>query len=420
MVRIFPRPSTTVVLAFVFVLVQLRSGSLAAAADWVQWRGPDRTCRVGELAAWPDKLDESVLKPMFRVPLGPSYSGPIVAGDRVFVTETVDRKMEVVRALNRTTGEEIWKAEWPGAMSVPFFAAANGSWIRATPAWDGQKLYVAGMLDVLVALDGATGSETWRIDFAKEFGSGVESFGFVCSPLVDQGHVYVQTGGGLAKVRCDTGAVVWRSLKEEGGMMGGAFSSPIISTLASQRQLVVQTRSKLAGVDLESGSELWSVEIPSFRGMNILTPTILGDRIFTSSYGGGSFLFEVTRSPSGFATTEIWKKTTEAYMSSPVVVDQKIFVHLRNQRFTCIDSASGESLWTSKPFGKYWSIAVSGTRLLVLDERGDLLLVEASADEYRQLDSRHVSDSSTWAHVAVSDGQVFVRELDGLAVFRWK
>ena len=414
-------PYFRIMSTFAWLFTALSSACQSAdPVDWTQWRGPDRAGHLTDQAAWPDKLDETTLAQMFRIPLGPSYSGPIVANDRVFVTETVDKQTEVVRAVNRLTGEELWKVEWPGAMTVPFFAASNGSWIRSTPAWDGRTLYVPGMLDVLVALDGESGRELWRVDFAKEFGTGIEAFGFVCSPLVDNGFVYVQTSGGLAKVDSQSGQIIWRSLKEQGGMMGGAFSSPIIATLAGVRQLVVQTRTRLTGVDPKSGDELWSVEIPSFRGMNILTPTVLGDRVFTSSYGGGTFLFEVTRSDDGFSIREVWKKTIEAYMSSPVVVGDKLYLHLRNQRFTGIDPLTGESHWTSKPFGKYWSIAVNGSRLLGLDERGDLILVDANPTEYRQLDIRHISDSSTWAHVAVSGDQIFVRELDALTVYKWR
>ncbi len=408
------------------LIVVLNCACLAAVASagdpavWTQWRGTDRSCRVSADTVWPDALNDTSLTRMYRIPLGPGYSGPIVTADRVFVTETVDEKVERVHALDRQTGNELWTVEWPGAMKVPFFAASNGSWIRSTPACDGRRIYVGGMLDVLVALNADTGTEEWRVDFAKEFGSGVESFGFVCSPLVDGDVVYCQTGGGLAAINCETGQVIWRSLQESGGMMGGAFSSPVIETVAGVRQLIVQTRAKLAGVDLTSGSELWSIDVPSFRGMNILTPTVMGNRIFTSSYGGGSFLFEVTASSGRFQVKQVWKQPAEAYMSSPVVVGDQLYVHLRNQRFTCIDPATGEARWTSKPFGKYWSIAVNGDRLLILDERGDLLLVAADPAEYRQLDARHVSESSTWAHIAAAGDQVFVRELDGLVVFRWR
>ena len=84
-------------------------------------------------ADWPKSLDKDHLKLLWHVDLGPGYPGPIVAEDRVFVAETKAEKAEIVRALDRETGRELWKAEWPGAMSVPFMAKRNGDWIRSTP-----------------------------------------------------------------------------------------------------------------------------------------------------------------------------------------------------------------------------------------------------------------------------------------------
>lgn len=401
-------------------LICLPALSFAAdRAQWVQWRGNDRTCTVAQ-TAWPESLKPEHLKEAYRVPLGPSYSGPIVSDNKVFITETVNKENEVTRALDRDSGKELWKVEWPGAMTVPFFAAANGSWIRATPVYDGKRLFVPGMLDVLVALDAETGKEVWRADFREMFETVGQTFGFVCSPLVDGGFVYVQTSGGLVKLNCETGEMAWRSLKEAGGMMGGAFSSPMLATLAGTRQLVIQTRAKLCGVNPDSGEELWSVAIPSFRDMNILTPTIIGDQIFTSSYGGGALMYEITKTDAGWQTREVWKNQTEAYMSSPVVVDGKIYLHLRNRRFSCLDPASGESLWRTTPFGEYWSMAVNGSRVLALDSAGDLILFDANPTEYKEIDKFHVSDASTWAHIAVADGQIFVRALDSLIVYDWK
>ena len=92
-----------------------------ASTSWPQWRGPSRDGRM-DSSPWPSTLDEQHLRLRWRVELGPSYSGPIIAPDRVFTTETRDAKVEVVRALDRATGKELWKAEWEGAMKVPFFA----------------------------------------------------------------------------------------------------------------------------------------------------------------------------------------------------------------------------------------------------------------------------------------------------------
>ena len=118
-------------------------------STWTQWRGATRDGILHEAAPWPDELNDANFKQVWRVKdLGPSYSGPLVAKDRVFTTATVKGATEVVTAHDRATGKELWKAEWPGAMSVPFFAWSNGSWIRATPAFDGESLYILSLIHI--------------------------------------------------------------------------------------------------------------------------------------------------------------------------------------------------------------------------------------------------------------------------------
>lgn len=405
-------------LAFTFVFAA-RSFSTASAESWPQWRGPDRT---GLLTGqnWPQKISDGRLKSKWQTPLDSSYSSPLVTEDRVFVTETRDQKTEVVSALSRETGKELWSTEWPGAMTVPFFAAANGSWIRATPALNGDDLFVAGIRDVLVCLDANNGSIKWKVDFVESTGSQLPTFGCACSPLMDEDAVYIQAGGGFAKLDRADGRIVWTTLQDGGGMGGSAFSSPIIATIAGHRQAVVQTRSKLAGVDLKSGTELWSIPVEAFRGMNILTPTVIGNRIFTSSYGGGSFLFEVAGSmDDGFKVSQIWRNKVQGYMSSPVVIDGHVYLHLRNQRFACIDLSTGKDKWITEPFGKYWSLIAAEDRILALDERGELLLIHANPEKFDLIDRQKVSENPTWAHLAIADGQLFIRELQLMHVLDW-
>lgn len=389
----------------------------ASAETWPQWRGLTRDGQCQQ--EWPESLTEERLKQQFHVDLGPSYSGPVVSEDRVFVTETIDEKLESVRAYSRETGEQAWQVTWEGAMKVPFFARANGSWIRSTPALDGDSLYVAGIRDVLVCLDTHNGAEKWRVDFTKVCGTGVPSFGCVCSPMVLGDHVIVQAGASVVKLDKANGDIVWRAMAEQGGMMGGAFSSPVIASIGGREQLLVQTRQQLAGLDLETGNVLWSQDVPAFRGMNILTPTVFGDGAFTSTYGGKSYFFSVTSNDQGFRVDEAWTNKVQGYMSSPVVIGDHAYMHLKNQRFACLDLTTGKEKWISKPFGKYWSLIANGNRILALDERGELLLIDASPEEFRLVDRRQISDESAWAHLAVADGQVFVRELKALAVYRW-
>jgi glucose dehydrogenase len=400
-------------------LILLLSSVTVADAPWHQWRGPNRDGFVAG-AAWPDGLDQSRLERLWRVDLGPSYSGPVVAGDLVIVTETRDAKTEHVRALDRATGQERWLVEWEGSMSVPFFAASNGSWIRSTPCVDGDRVYVAGMRDLLVCLEAATGKEIWRVDFTAALESPLPAFGFVSSPLVIGDHVYVQAGSGFVKLEKATGKVVWRTLDDGGGMMGSAFSSPYPATIGGVFQILVQTREELAGIDPENGTVLWKTPVEAFRGMNIVTPSVHDGRVFTTSYGGGSFLFAIDPANTQKPVEQIWRNKIQGYMSSPIVIGNHAYVHLRNQRFACLDLATGKEAWITKPFGRYWSMVAQGDRILALDETGDVRLIKATPEQFELLGEAKVAAEESWAHLAIEGQELSIRDLEGLSAYRWK
>lgn len=383
-------------------------------ATWTQWRGPTRDSILPG-TTWPTALKG--LEQLWRVELDDGYPGPIVAEDRVFVAETKNKTDEVVRCLDRKTGKQLWEFGWKGSMTVPFFARANGSWIRSTPAYDGESVYVGGIRDVLVCLDAKTGKERWKVDFVERYKSALPTFGFVCSPLVDGDDLYVQAAASFLKLDKKTGKTTWRTLIDAGGMMGSVFSSPVFATLQGKRQLVVQTRTTLAGVDPQTGDVLWKQDIPATRGMNILTPTVFKDGVFTSAYGAKTYLF--TPDKGGVKTA--WELAGDANMSSPVVIGKHAYLHLKNQRVTCIDLETGKAAWTTgKTFGKYWSMVAQGDKILALDERGILYLIKANPEKFEVLDERKVSSQETWGHLAVAGDELYVRELKGLIAFRWR
>jgi outer membrane protein assembly factor BamB len=392
------------------------SGGESIQTNWPQWRGPDRNSLIVDAAPWPKDL--SNLNRRWRVELEQGYSGPIVWEDRVFVCETHAATDEVVRALDRATGKEIWRASWKGSMSVPFFAKKNGDWIRATPACDGESLFVAGMRDVLVCLNNETGFERWRVDFPAKLKTQVPSFGFVSSPLVIGEYVYVQAGGGFIKLNKKTGEIIWRTLADGGGM-SSAFSSPVSATIHGVPQLVVQMREKLAGVVPETGDVLWSQVVPSYRGMNILTPTVFANGVFTSSHKNKTFFYRIDKKDDVFHAEEAWTTSGQGYMSSPVVIDEHAYLHLGNGRLCCLDLRTGQQVWRSKQFGEYWSMVANGDRILALNERGELLLVAADVEQFRLLDRKEIADSESWAHLAVCGHELFVRDLKGISALSW-
>lgn len=413
--RLIARLTLVGVIAF-----QSGRGLVQSDESWPQWRGPQRN-GVIEGVAWPQTLGVESLSRSWRVELGDGYPGPIVSGGRVFTVESGSKKVETVRAFDQETGELLWDRAWAGGMKVPFFAAKNGSWVKSTPATDGKSLLVGGMQELLVSLDVETGEENWQIDFSNLLKSERPSFGFVCSPVIDDGFVFVQAGGGIAKIDIETGELVWHVGAGGDGMNDGAFSSPIIGNLMGARQLVVQGREALKGLNIDSGQILWQQKVKAFRGMNIVTPVAFEDSFFTTTYGGRARLWTIGKTGEQFEVENPWDNKLQGYMCTPVVVNGHAYFHLRNQRAACVDLRTGEIAWvTDERFGKYWSIVAQGDRLLALDEQGELILFRANPDRFELVDRREIANSETWGHLTVVDGQLFVRELNGLSAWDWK
>lgn len=395
-------------------------GSLTEPQTWPQWRGPTRD-GLFQGPEWPGSLGKDRLKQIWRKELSPGYSSPIVTRDRVFTVETRDREEEIVRAFDRATGKQVWEAQWEGAMKVPFFASANGSWARCTPAYADGKLYVGGMRDVLVCLDAETGKTIWSVDFVKRNKAPLPSFGFVSSPLVHGDSVYVQAGGAFVRLNKETGDTIWQTLSDGGGMGGSAFSSPVFAEVNGMPQLLVQTRLELAGVAPATGKALWRQPVKAFRGMNILTPVVYENGFFTSTYGGRTSLFKASSKGEGIDLTLAWDNKLQGYMSTPVVIEGHAYLHLRNTLFACVDLSTGEIKWTtSERFGKYMSLVAQGDKILALDQKGELFLFRANPAKFEKLDERKIADDETWAHLAVAGRELFVRELNAIVAYEWR
>lgn len=409
------------------VVVGVLMSRMLCAGDgeaWPQWRGPNRDGGVrGE--SWPDSLQAPRLTRRWRVKLPPSYSGPVVVDDAVFVTFTRDKKYEGVRALDRQSGKKLWETEWEGAMEVAKLGTSMGSWIRATPAYDGDRLFVSGMPDLLVCLDATTGAVRWRADFHARYGTPLPELGFVCSPLVVGDGVYVQTADSFVKVDKKTGKSLWRCLErhEKGSQdMGqGSYSSPDFAVIHGRPQLLVADIDAIAGVDPSSGNVLWKRVLDSYDQGCILAPTVYGNGIFTSTRASRTGHYPLTYRDEQFSVTDGWKNKLTVYMSSPVVIGDFAYTHLKNGRFACTDLRDGKIKWISnRTFGKYCSMVWRKDRILALTDDGQLLLMQADPERFVLVDSRAISTEETWGHLAIAENHVYIRERHAIVVFRWK
>ena len=143
---------------------------------------------------------------------------------------------------------------------------------------------------------------------------------------------------------------------------------------------------------------------------NIMTPVVSGPMVLVSGYTRGC----IAKAPGRKGAEELWRNgDISVYMSTPVFHGRRFYAHDRQGRLMCASAEDGRLLWRQSGFGQHASLIRSGGRLLVLSEAGELVLVDADADEYSELWRLKVC-GRTWVHHAAANGRLYVRDGGGI------
>jgi outer membrane protein assembly factor BamB len=401
------------------LLVLLLTGSPVSAADWPQWLGPDRDGSTPEkVTSWKQPLRE-----LWRQSVGEGNSSPVVVGERVFLHTRVKEKLaEQVTAYDAATGKPLWRTEYERGK----FTSQFGNGPRATPAVVGQKIYTLGITGVLTCLNVADGSKVWQVDTWKEFNPPHLLFGTSSSPLVDSQHVYVMVGGqgtGVVAFDRERGAVAWKSLDD-----GPSYSSPIAVDSSGIRQVVFLTQKGLVSLKPDNGTVSWRYPFSDLLLESSTTPLRTGDMIVASSITLGSAGVPVESKAGQAGVAPLWKNAAlTSYFSTPVAVGKEHFYMVTgtnplsalnplNKKKTaavlnCVETTSGKVLWQRPGVGTYHAslLRTGNNKLLLLEERGALVLLAPDPQGYRELARSKVS-GHTWAHPALAGGRLYVRD----------
>jgi outer membrane protein assembly factor BamB len=257
------------------------------AADWPQWRGPNRdgiSSEKGLLQRWPQEGPKLVWK---ATDLGSGYSTPAVVGDRLYLLANEGLENEFVAAISATDGKRVRKTRLGKVgqpNQIPSFPAA-----RSTPTVEGDVLYALGSDGDLACLETSSGKIRWHKHLRTDFGGKPGTWAYAESPLID-GDTLVATPGGseatLVALNKNTGAVIWKSAIPGGDQ--AAYASAIAVEAGGVRQYVQLLQKGLVGVEAKTGKFLWRFDEPVSRfNANIPTP-VFGDGIaYAGSAGTG-------------------------------------------------------------------------------------------------------------------------------------
>ncbi|HEV7396479.1 MAG TPA: PQQ-binding-like beta-propeller repeat protein [Pyrinomonadaceae bacterium] len=388
------------------------------AADWPQWRGPNRDARVADAsvpATWPKTLKEQ-----WKVKVGVGHATPVVVGDKIFVFARQGEE-EVLMALDSSTGKELWRTSEPIAYTMHPAATGHGKGPKATPVVSKGRVYTFGISGVLASHDAATGKLKWRKEFSKEYPATSPWFGVAMSPVIDNGvlfaHVGGQDKGALTAFDAETGNIKWSN-----NLDGPAYSSPVVVTLAGVRQVINFTQKDLVGVDAATGKLLWKLPAKSEYEENSPTVAIYKDMLIISREGKGLGSFRLAKEGSEIVPQEVWNnKDGQLYLNSPVVQGNLVFgmTPAKKGQFFAIDADTGKTVWQSPGrMGENAAILnLAGKVILFLTNEGKMIIQPAAATEYAPLVEYSVADSPTWAHPVVIGNRILVKDLESLTSF---
>jgi outer membrane protein assembly factor BamB len=397
----------------------LRIGSPpATAVDWPQWRGPNRdglSLESGLLTDWPTTGPPLLWEKM----LGRGFSAPIVAGGRIYTMaqenaqEDIDgsareTSYEAVICWDAATGQELWKFRY-----ISRYEERMGSGPRSTPCVDGDYVYAVGPTGIFHCLRADTGEKVWRHDLLEEFHAKAPQYGVSFSPLVEGDLVYVApggpNGGSVAAFHKRSGVLAWHALDDPMG-----YSSPLMTTAAGVRQLLVFTNNALVSLSPSDGTTNWRFDWETTGGFNIATPIAFDNYVFLSSaYGKGCALLEISGNADGSlgAKSVYEHNRMRNYFASSVRYREHIY-GFDNNDLTCMDIRTGNILWrvrADRGFKKGSLLSADGY-LIVLDESGKLALAEAAPDGYIERASFQVSENKCWTVPVLAGGRLYIRD----------
>jgi len=377
----------------------------AGAADWPQWRGPNRDNKVTGFVApqtWPKELAQK-----WKVTVGLADASPAMVGDRIYVF-TRQGDDEVTLCLDANNGQELWKDKYAAVAVTGAAATVGGGHLgpRSSPAVAGGKICTLGVGGVLSCLDAATGKVAWRKDSMAwpQFFTGT-------SPIIVEGKCIAYLGapgnGALTAYDLASGTEKWKWTGP-----GPPYGSPILMTVAGVKQIVTQTETSLVGVGVSDGKLLWQAQISAGR-YPTSTPIADGETVICS----GTAL-KIQKQGDAFATTELWKGESPAPFNTPVLKDGLLYGLSARKNLFCEDARTGQVLWTDAAVrGECGEVLDAGSVLLALTSDTDLIAFKPGGKEYVELAKYKVADTPTWAYPIIAGKRVYVKDRESLALW---
>lgn len=385
--------------------------------NWPGFRGPSGQGTSSEKGLPMEWSRTSNVAWRTEIP-GEGWSSPVIYGDRVFVTTSVDAGVSCrVLCLNRVTGKVLWNKEV--IQQTPKRKEKRNSYATPTPVTDGKQLYVA-FGDGTVAALSMKGEVVWAnrdFKYYSQHGLGV-------SPRLYRNLVVIpfdwSSEGEDKKVGWQkpwdksvilafdrkSGKVRWKGQR---GLSRIAHVTPNFLRQNGEDQLISAAGDVIQGFNPANGERVWWVRS---QGEGVVPSVVIGDGlIFTASGFEKPTIRAVRTGGKGDVT-----QTHIAWEQTRNVPSVPSFVYVKPYLFTvtdagiaaCLKADTGEVVWQERIGGTHAASPVyADGKIYFLSMEGESAIIEAKP-EFKLL-ARNSIEEYCQASPAVSQGQLFIR-----------
>ena len=373
----------------------------AEAADWPNWRGPNHngvSSETGWNATWP----KGGPKVPWKKSIGTGFASMAVSNGRVYAMGNIDDK-DILYCLDAETGEEIWKKSY----ACPLYNKNHEGGPSATPTVAGDAVYTFSKNGDAIRFKAATGEIVWHKKLNKELGIKHPTWYFASSPFIIDNMVVLNAGTrGIALNKAD-GSVIWKSGNDPAG-----YATAVPLTVGGQKCVALFASREIVGLVAATGRIVWQYPWKTRYDANIGDPIISGGTVFVSSgYNKGCGLFRI--GPDNL--TKIWQNRNMRNHFNSSVLWQGYLYGFDEGTLRCLDFETGQTKWSQARLGK-GSLMIADGKLIILSERGKLVIAEASPGGFKELASSQILKGKCWTVPVLANGRIYARNADGQLV----